>query len=173
MSSKLSSRQWVPYDFEMVRDLFKDPNNLAELTPPSYNASIETDGPTAEGTQVIITSTPPPSPFPIKWLSAIKDVEETESRFKFVDIQVSGPFGSWTHTHVIEKGFNEVTGRSGKEVRNDKPGTWVIDDVIYDMPMGIFGRIAEKLFARKQLEDMFAYRKDALLKILERESSET
>lgn len=164
----LQSRQWVPYSFEEVVRLFKNPNNLGVLTPPEFEAEISCDGRTEEDAQVIISTKPPLSPIRIKWVSKIQNVEESDTHFQFQDIQLSGPFAHWLHTHRIEKATESYTGRSGKIAMLENPGTWIIDDVEYVMPFSIFGRIAEKLFARNQLEDMFYYRKDATLQLLEK-----
>lgn len=162
----LQSRQWVPFPFEEVAELFKNPNNLGKLTPPEFEAEISCEGRTEEDAQVIISTKPPLSPIRIKWVSKIQNVEESETHFQFQDIQLSGPFAHWLHTHRIEKATNSYTGRSGKTATLENPGTWIIDDVEYVMPFGIFGRIAEKVFARNQLEDMFYFRKSATLELL-------
>jgi len=171
---KLESRQWVPNPVEDVIAIFKDPNVLSEMAPPHMHATIECDGPTRNEAQVIIRMKAY-GIVPLKWLSKISDVEESETHFKFVDIQISGPFAHWKHTHVIRKADGDFHGRSGQDVHIDQPGTWVEDSVEYKMPFSTIGSIAHKLFAGSQLESMFAFRKKVLVEILARnsESSKT
>jgi len=63
---------------------------------------------------------------------------------RFQDRQITGPFHSWTHTHS----FAELPGNR----------TRMIDHVEYELPFGPFGKIADLLVMRRQLDTMFAYR---------------
>ncbi len=162
---KLESRQWVPHPFEKVASLFKNPNVLDKLSPPHMNASIECDGETKEGAQVVIKMKAY-GIFPLNWVSKIFDVTETSTLFKFSDIQLSGPFSHWKHTHIIKEADKDFNGRSGAHVSVDQPGTWIEDSVEYQMPLSIAGAIAHKVFAKSQLESMFAYRKKIVLELL-------
>ncbi len=165
----LQSRQWVPHPLETVWNLFSDPANLELLTPPSYGASVRPQGPFQEGCKIVIQLKPFGIPAPLKWISGIQDLRVSPERREFVDLQLSGPFAYWRHHHVFEAGDREFHGkRSGQVVKVDSGGTWIIDDVEYEMPYGMAGGIAERLFARKQLEAMFAYRKKKVLELLER-----
>lgn len=165
---RLESRQWVPHTFEKVAALFEDPNALSALTPPEYQAKIICDGKTENGAKVTITIKK--FGVPVRWVSGISDVERTDERFSFVDKQLSGPFAHWKHTHVIEAGDKNFEGRSGQKISMDEGGTWIVDSVEYKMPFSIAGKIAHKLFAKGQLESMFAFRKKAILKLLNQEA---
>jgi ligand-binding SRPBCC domain-containing protein len=173
--TSLQSRQWVPYPLEVVWRLFSNPANLAELTPPHYNASVKLVGDVfMENCKVIISMKPYGIPSPVKWISKIEGLRKGEARCEFVDLQLSGPFAYWRHHHVFESGDKEFHGkRSGQTVTVQDGGTWIIDDVEYQMPFGILGAIAEKIFARDQLESLFAFRKGRVLELLARESRET
>ena len=61
----------------------------------------------------------------------------------FEDIQLSGPFASWHHRHIIK-----AQGR----------GTLLRDEVEYEPPLGVIGRIAAPLAVVPRLEKMFDYR---------------
>lgn len=164
----LQSRQWVPYPLETVWKLFSDPSNLAELTPPHYHAGVNVlGGEFVEGCKVVISMKPYGIPSPVKWVSQIQGIQHGPTRAEFVDLQLSGPFAYWKHHHVFESGDTDFTGKqSGQSVKIKDGGTWIIDDVAYEMPFGLLGAFAEKLFARGQLESLFAFRKTKVLELL-------
>jgi uncharacterized protein (TIGR01777 family) len=62
----------------------------------------------------------------------------------FQDVQESGPFSKWVHTHRM---WNEPTG-----------GTVLEDEVEYVLPVGPLGRMFGGGYTRQRLERMFAYR---------------
>ena len=74
----------------------------------------------------------------------------------FADRQVPGhgPFQSWEHRHQ----FDPLPGNR----------TRLTDHVTYVMPFGPFGKIADWLFVRRDLEKMFAYRHQVTRESLER-----
>lgn len=164
----LQSRQWVPHPLEKVWSLFSDPSTLETLTPPAYGASVVVQGGEfREGCSVIISLKPYGIPAPLDWISKIQNLHVSAERAEFTDVQVSGPFAYWKHHHLFEAGDREFQGkRSGQTVKIEAPGTWIIDDIEYEMPFGIFGSMAEKIFARAQLESMFAFRKAKILELL-------
>lgn len=61
----------------------------------------------------------------------------------FEDTQVSGPFKSWRHRHIIEP--HELGAR-------------LIDDIEYEPPMGFLGRLAAPLLVERRLKRLFDYR---------------
>jgi len=62
----------------------------------------------------------------------------------FADKMTRGPFASWLHKHIIEPhGPHEST---------------LIDDIEYELPLGVLGRIFGAAFARRELERLFEYR---------------
>jgi len=62
----------------------------------------------------------------------------------FADRMVKGPFAKWLHQHVITpRSANECTLR---------------DDVEYELPLGLLGRIFGSAFAKRELNRLFAYR---------------
>jgi len=164
----LQSRQWVPHSLEKVWSLFSNPSTLEKLTPPHYGASVELQGGVfREACSVVISLKPLGLPLPLKWISKIQDLSISPERCQFVDVQVSGPFAYWKHLHAFETGDKEFHGkRSGQTLKIESGGTWIIDDVEYEMPYGLLGSVAEKIFARAQLESMFAFRKAKTLELL-------
>jgi len=67
----------------------------------------------------------------------------------FEDIQVSGPFKSWVHRHIIEPHADEAILR---------------DEIEYQAPFWIFGAIASPFAVVPKLEKMFDYRHEATRK---------
>lgn len=164
----LQSRQWVPNSLDKVWELFSNTDNLALLTPPHYNAQVNLQGGEfVESCKVVISMKPYGIPSPMKWISLIQDIKKSPTRCEFVDLQLSGPFAYWRHHHIFESGDTEFKGkRSGQEIKIQEGGTWIVDNVEYEMPLGIFGSLAEKFFARRQLESLFAFRKDKVIELL-------
>ncbi len=150
---------WIPVPLDEVWDFYSRPANLAKLSPPSYGAQVEGPETIVEDSTVIITSRI--LGVPQRWVSKIHDVSASGPARQFTDIQASGPFAHWKHTHFFEEGSKDFDGkRSEKKITLSNGGTWLRDRVEYRMPFGIFGGIAHKVFARRQLEELFAFRYD-------------
>lgn len=80
---------------------------------------------------------------PLKWDAEIVAYDPPHG---FTDRQVpgKGPFRSWEHQH-------QFTALGPERTR-------LTDRVIYEMPLGWLGRLADLIFVRRDLERMFAYR---------------
>lgn len=61
----------------------------------------------------------------------------------FEDVQVSGPFKSWRHRHIV---------------RPEGAGAVLVDDIEYEPPGGGLGRLLEPLLVHPKIEKMFEYR---------------
>jgi ligand-binding SRPBCC domain-containing protein len=61
----------------------------------------------------------------------------------FEDVQVSGPFKSWRHRHIIEP---------------HAEGALLRDDIEFEPPLSFLGAIAAPVFILPKLEKMFVYR---------------
>jgi ligand-binding SRPBCC domain-containing protein len=159
------AEQWLPYPIEAVFAFFANPDNLPVLMPKWQKARIEhafivppvgssSDSLMAgAGSRIILSFRPfPGSPLRVRW-----DAEITEFVLNshFTDEQVKGPFAFWTHTHSIRN-----VDRAGIDI------TVITDQVEYEPPMGILGRLANRLFLRKQLERTFAYRQARVAEIM-------
>ena len=82
-------------------------------------------------------------PFPmvdVSWLTEITHVREP---WFFVDEQRMGPYRLWHHKHYFE----------------EKDGGVMMHDIVhYIVPYGIFGKIANGLYVKNTLENIFDYR---------------
>jgi ligand-binding SRPBCC domain-containing protein len=78
------------------------------------------------------------------WVTQITFVE----RYKlFINKQIKGPYKFWEHQHHFK------TIGSGTQVR---------DIIKYELPYGVLGLLAHKIFIKKQLDDLFNYRRQKL-----------
>jgi hypothetical protein len=71
----------------------------------------------------------------------------------FADRQVEGPFTSWFHRHLC------LDDRRG--------GTLLRDEVDYDPPFGVLGRLLAGPFIQPKLQKMFDYRHQVTQRIVE------
>ena len=82
----------------------------------------------------------------LNWITEITHVKDNEY---FVDEQRIGPYAMWHHQHKIEP----IEG-----------GVLMTDIVTYQPPMGILVALANSLFIKNQLHEIFNYRTIALEK---------
>jgi ligand-binding SRPBCC domain-containing protein len=138
----------LPLPQTIVFDFFTDVANLQRMTPPELNFSILTPLPVEmkKGAQIDFRL----SLFGVffGWKS---EISVWEPPHMFVDRQVEGPYAEWIHRHIFR------TSGEGKTVMDD--------EITYSLPSQPLGELAYPL-VRKQLEKIFTYRRDAILKIL-------
>jgi ligand-binding SRPBCC domain-containing protein len=96
-------------------------------------------------------------PFRMNWQAAIV---EFGWNHHFCDEQPKGPFAYWRHCHKVSEEIR------APEPGTLVPGTLVVDDLAYELPFGILAERAHTLFARRQIETIFKYRQQQLLKLL-------
>jgi ligand-binding SRPBCC domain-containing protein len=116
------------------------PEALEKLTPPGEHAKIiERIGGIEKGARVTIQFGR--WPFSSRWVAVH---QEYEPGHYFSDLQVSGPFAYWKHTHIFEP---------------DGPAACFLEDrVEYALPFGFLGRWFAGGFVRRKLEKLFEYR---------------
>jgi ligand-binding SRPBCC domain-containing protein len=172
MSFSYRSEQWLPYPVEEVFAFFADPDNLPALLPPRQKARIEkvdlapppprasaSKPVTTAGSGSLITLSFRPFPFcpvRVRWQAEIHDFAWNEG---FCDRQLRGPFASWNHCHYV---------RRIDAIQIDV--TLVTDVIEYELPLGPIGQLAHRLFVRKQIENIFAYRQDQLARLFPRKT---
>lgn len=126
------------------------PGALESLTPPGERVRVlEKSGGIERGARVVLQFGR--WPFRRRWVAEHGDFEE--GRF-FSDVQVSGPFAYWKHTHTFKP---------------DGPSASFLEDrVEYALPFGAAGRWFGGWFARRKLEKLFAYRHKVTARALRR-----
>ncbi len=148
---KLKREQVVKTDITTAWNFIRSPKNLEALTPKDLSFEIVTKVPERIYNGLLIELRVGVPIFGKQtWLTEIKYVREKHS---FVDEQRSGPYKLWLHYH---------------EVQEVEKGVRFIDQVHYMLPFGFLGTLAHKLFVRKMLGKVFAYREAKLSKLLER-----
>lgn len=138
---------FIPRPREEVFAFFADPNNLEVITPPELGFRITrlSDFALRPGAEIHYRLRLFRVPF--RWITLIPEWQPPE---KFVDVQLTGPYKSWVHTHR----FEEAHG-----------GTRVTDEVLYSLPFWPLGEMAAPLVAR-QLRRIFDFRAGAIAKAL-------
>jgi ligand-binding SRPBCC domain-containing protein len=165
--------QWVPVPRERVFLFFANPGNLPRIMPPqsgtelvrlkvvppaaipAESTTVTDRAPLAGAGSEIVTSfrVVPFLPFRAKWTALITEFEWDHH---FADIQKRGPFKSFHHRHELSE-----------ETRDGVRGTVVRDVIEYDLGFGWLGELAQRLFIGRELQRTFAYRQQALEKLLE------
>jgi ligand-binding SRPBCC domain-containing protein len=137
----LHSEIWLARPPEEVFAFFADAANLQTLTPPWLDFTILTPAPILMRPGTLIDYRLRLHGFPIRWQS---EITVWEPPHRFVDEQRRGPYKLWLHEHRFE-------AREG--------GTQVTDDVRYAVPGG---RLTDRLFVRRDVERIFAFRREKL-----------
>lgn len=135
-----------------VRKAFEfhsDTNNLKKITPDSIKVKIlRMDLPLKEGSEIELEI----MQFGFlknNWLIKLTAFKENSL---ITDTQIKGPFSYWVHDHI----FEEAEGK-----------TKMTDRIRYELPFGILGKIAGKLFVSKMIEKQFEFRHNITKSLLE------
>ena len=138
---------WLPKSRNEVFLFFSDARNLGKLTPPWVEFTILTPAPIAMQQGTLIDYRIRVHGLPIRWRTKIT---EWDPPHRFVDVQLRGPYTHWEHTHTFE---------------DKEGGTLCVDDVTY-RPFG--GAIVHRLFVRRDVEKIFAYRRQRMTELFTR-----
>ncbi len=140
--------QDIPASKEEVWDFISSPRNLKEITPPYMGFEIRnTTLPEKMYAGMIISyKVTPLLGIPLTWVTEITQVVNGSY---FIDEQRIGPYSLWHHQHKLE----EIPG-----------GVRMTDIISYQPPMGPLGAIANSLFIRQKLKEIFDYRFEAVVK---------
>jgi ligand-binding SRPBCC domain-containing protein len=145
----LEARVWLARPRPEVFAFFADPANLLRVTPPRLGLRLLTPPSTLAAGAVL--------DFRVRWLGLPLRwrayVREYDPPYRFVDVQVRGPWARWEHRHL----FLQEGG-----------GTWVEDRVTYRLPLGPLGRLAHGALVQRQLRALWAYRQARLGELLGR-----
>jgi ligand-binding SRPBCC domain-containing protein len=144
----LYREQLVPRALDEVFAFFAEAPNLERLTPPWLGFALTTPTPVQMGTGTLIEYRLHLHRIPLKWISRI---ELWEPGRAFVDVQVKGPYRLWHHRHEFQPAGS---------------GTLVRDHVTYALPFGGLGDLAHALFVERDLARIFAFRHEAVARLL-------
>jgi ligand-binding SRPBCC domain-containing protein len=143
----VETRMWLARPRADVFAFLADPATPVRVTPPRFRLRLLEPVPAIEAGSVLeyrLTWLG----VPLRWRAFIR---EYDPPFRFVDVQVRGPFARWEHRHR----FLEEEG-----------GTWVEDRVTYRLPFGPLGRLAHALLVRRQLDRMWLQRQRRIGELL-------
>jgi ligand-binding SRPBCC domain-containing protein len=135
---------WLPRPVDEVFPFFAAARNLETITPPWLKFEVMTPEPIEMKPGTLIDYRIRVHGFPIRWRTEIR---EWEPPHRFVDVQLRGPYTLWHHTHTF-------AAREG--------GTVCRDEVRY-RPRG--GALMNRLFVRRDVEQIFLYRQKRLREI--------
>jgi hypothetical protein len=127
-----------------VFDFFADAGNLSVVQPPWARPRWLAPPPRLAAGAVL--------DFRVRWLPIAWRVmiREFDRPYRFVDVQLRGPFARWEHRHRFVEGGESQPGGT--------PGTWVEDRVTYRLPAGALGRLVHALGGGRRLRGLFDYR---------------
>ena len=144
---QLQQEQKIPASLDVVWDFIRSPKNLKEITPDYMGFDITTpDLPNEMYPGMIISyQVRPLLNIPTTWVTEITQVRDKQF---FIDEQRVGPYKLWHHQHFVE----EVPG-----------GVLMKDIVTYEPPFGMIGALANKFLIRNKLNEIFEYRRKAVI----------
>lgn len=136
-----SRRIRLPIAAEEAFAWHERPGAFECLTPPwSRVRVIERTGGVRDGDRVVL-SVPLVGPFRARWVLEHRDFDPPRG---FHDVQVEGPFASWSHAHTFVP---------------EGPDACVLEDRIeFALPLGRFGRLAGSPRVLRELDRLFDYR---------------
>jgi len=143
---QLEKTQKIPAEITEVWNFISSPVNLKHITPPYLGFEIINNnlpGKMYPG-MIISYKVSPLLGIKMKWVTEITYVKENEY---FIDEQRIGPYSMWHHQHKITP---------------IDSGVLMTDIVTYNPPFGFLGALSNKVFIRKQLDEIFNYRKSAI-----------
>jgi ligand-binding SRPBCC domain-containing protein len=143
----LTREQLLPATPDELFPFFADALNLEAITPPWLGFRVVTSRPIEMAPGTLIEYRLRLHGVPISWRTTIAVWDPPH---RFVDVQLSGPYKLWHHTHDFEHA-------------PDGEGTLMRDTVRYALPLGPLGEIAHRVLVRSDLERIFDFRRDAVL----------
>lgn len=149
MKHQLYREQQLYCDIETAWHFFSSPMNLSKITPQNMAFTVMSDYKNErifEG-MIIDYKVSPLLNLSLKWRTRISQVELHRS---FTDFQERGPYKYWSHFH---------------EFIPNKGGVLMKDTIDYELPFGMLGNIAHRVFVKRKLADIFSFRYGVLEKL--------
>ena len=134
--------QKIPVDIETAWAFFSNPDNLRKITPTNLGFKVlsKHHGDKVYPGQIIEYKVSPVLGIPVYWMTEITHVKDKEL---FIDEQRFGPYQLWQHQHH----FKIIDG-----------GVEMTDIVHYRNRFWFLGTIANALFVKAKLKQIFEYR---------------
>lgn len=145
---RLSTQTRIGKPLEEVFAFFSDAQNLAKITPPDMGFTIVTPTPIEMREGTLIDYRIRVMGLPLRWRTLIEVWDPPSAgNARFVDAQLRGPYSCWWHEH-----------RFAEEPSTNGSSTLMTDTVYYAPPLGILGRVAQRLMVAPQLRRIFEHR---------------
>lgn len=145
----LERAQTIPLSRPATFAFFGAAHNLERITPPYLQFKVLTPAPIKMAAGALIDYQLALYGVPFHWRTLI---EAWEPETRFVDRQINGPYSLWHHTHTFE-----ALG----------PQQTLMRDVVqYRVEWGPIGGLAHEFFVRRMVNEIFAYRAQAVTEIL-------
>ncbi len=140
---ELRTRTVVDAPVDETFAFFSRAENLGLITPARMGFVIEGSIP-AMAAGAIIDYRIRIGAVPVKWRTRIAEWDQGR---RFVDTQQAGPYRLWWHEHAFRA----------------EDGCTVMDDrVLYTPPLGLLGRLANRLFIAPEVARIFRYRSSVI-----------
>jgi len=138
---RLTASQVLPLPRKEAFVFFEDPRNLFDITPDWLRFQMK------DREQMTAMFEGAEFDYAIRWLGIPlpwkSRIEGYRPPDRFTDVQVVGPYRSWSHQHLFV---------------DHEAGTLMTDIVTYRLPLGLLGNIAHRIAVRRQLENIFRFR---------------
>jgi ligand-binding SRPBCC domain-containing protein len=144
---QFEASQTFPRPLAEVFDFFRRPLNLVKVSPPELHLEL-VEGPEVLelGARMILRGR--------RWglpQRVVSEVTALEPNAGFTDSVVEGPFPKWVHVHRFEA---------------VSEGTRVTDHINFEPPGGVLGLMVTASFLLRDLEWVFAFRREKLAELL-------
>ena len=140
--TQIHREQLVKTDINTLWDFMSSPKNLETITPESMMFKITSknkDEKMYPG-MIITYIVSPLLKIKLTWMTEITQVKEKSF---FIDEQRLGPYTMWHHQHIFKQ---------------TEEGILMKDIITYIPPFGIIGKIANFLFIKNKVNQIFDYR---------------
>jgi len=140
--TQIHREQLVKTDINTLWDFMSSPKNLETITPESMMFKITSknkDEKMYPG-MIITYIVSPLLKIKLTWMTEITQVKEKSF---FIDEQRLGPYTMWHHQHIFKQ---------------TEEGVLMKDIITYIPPFGIIGKIANFLFIKNKVNQIFNYR---------------
>lgn len=145
MHYELTDHFEVKADIDRCWSFFATADNLHLITPIWLRFRFLGERGTPIGRDTLLDYTIRWMGVPVRWRTKI--IEWSPPR-QFIDLQIRGPYALWHHQHT----FTPLSG-GGTECR---------DRVIYRLPVPVVGSLIHAAIVRRQLLDIFRFRRKVI-----------
>lgn len=144
---QLTFEHWVPAPLQEVWDFYSSEKNLERITPPTMHFHVVNKSTEDLKSQTLIDYKLKVHGVPLRWRTLI---DQWQPKKRFSDVQLKGPYKKWHHLHE----FSEFGG-----------GVLTRDQVHFQLPMGMVGRLGSLALVLKDVRNIFAYRAKVITQV--------